>query len=121
MAHHIHGQHTNTRSNKRTTQRENETHIKLVTGKRPIPETRKMQVHSTRSGLPRHGYHKRYNQNGPNQISWNKGLAHTRNSQTNTLVFRIWKFLQTIHIRLCTPDTTPSQLNEEKQDMGLDT
>ena len=71
----------------------NKTRIKPVKGKRPIPETRKMQVCSNRSGLPRHGYHQRYNQNGPNQISQNKQLAYTRNSQTDMFIFRIWKFL----------------------------
>ena len=85
-----------------------------------LPKTRKMQIRTNRSGIPRNNNIRKHNQNGSNKTSWDKGLAISDNSKTNTIISWIWKLLLKIHFQIRRNSTTPSRPNEEKQDMELD-
>ena len=70
----------------------------VITGKRPLPETRKMHLLDNKSGIPGIDHPRKPHLNGPCETKWNQRLASTNNSETSVILPRIWKLLSTIYI-----------------------
>ena len=85
----------------------------MTTGKQPLSETGEMHFLDNKSGILRINHSGKPHLNGPCETEQNQGLAGANNSETSTILPRIWKLLLTIYTWLWKFHPTSQQFIEK--------